>query len=229
MGKFGILGVFVVVVGAHLFVLQSAVHKKEQISKPKAKVHRITLSRVCVKTPIVVPPKPKVEPIILPPDPEPIEEVQPIVKPVVKQKPVKKKKHKKRVVKKRIKKPEPIVEPVKEVIVQPVIEQVVAPKKVVDTSSIKDAYTSEIRRQIKTHLYYPKIAKRMRMQGIVKVSFLVLADGSIRDIRVLSGAKSVLKKAAIKTIKLLRLKPLPDALGQTMVVTVPVGFNIKGL
>jgi len=182
-----------------------------------------------VKTPIVVPPKPKVEPIILPPDPEPIEEVQPIVKPVVKQKPVKKKKHKKRVVKKRIKKPEPIVEPVKEVIVQPVIEQVVAPKKVVDTSSIKDAYTSEIRRQIKTHLYYPKIAKRMRMQGIVKVSFLVLADGSIRDIRVLSGAKSVLKKAAIKTIKLLRLKPLPDALGQTMVVTVPVGFNIKGL
>ena len=240
MGKFGTLAVFAVVVGAHLLALQTYISKKEHVAKPKAKVHRITLSKVCVKKPVVVPPKPKVEPIILPPDPEPVVEevrhtVEPIIlppdpEPVVKPKRVKKKKYKKRIVKKRVKKPVPIVEPlVEEVIVQPIVEQVIAPKQVVDTTSIKDAYTSEIRRQIKAHLYYPKMAKRMRMQGVIKVSFLVLADGDITDIKVLNGTKSILRKAAIKTIKSLRLKALPSALGQTMVVSVPVGFNIKGL
>ncbi len=218
----------------------------EQISKPHAKVHHITLSRVCIKKPMVVPPKPKVEPIILPPDLESVvEEVKHVVEPIIlppdpiekpkrvkkkKQKKKHKKRHRKKVTKNLVPKPIMIEEPiVEEAIVEPIVEQVVTPREVVDTSSIKDAYTSEIRRQIKRHLYYPKMAKRMRMQGVIKVSFLVLSDGSIQDITVVSGGKALLKRAAIKTIKSLHLKSLPSVLGETMRVTVPVGFNIKGL
>jgi protein TonB len=238
VGKFGVLSVFVVVFVVHLLALQTYIYKKEHVAKPKAKVHHITLSAVVVKKPVTVP---KIEPIILPPDPEPIvEEVKPVVepivlpldpKPVVKPKRVKKKKkHKKRVLKKVVKKPLTIQQPIIEKVpLQPMVQQVVAPIQRVDTASIKDAYTSAIRRQIKLHLYYPKMAKRMRMQGVIKVSFLVLADGSITDIKVISGTKAILRKAAKKTIKSLRLKPLPSVLGDRMRVSVPVGFNIKGL
>jgi protein TonB len=236
VGKFLVLVIFTGVFAAHLLILQTYHDKKSYISKPKAKVHRITLSSVVLKKPVVIP---TVEPIILPPDlePEPIV-LPPDIKPQIEAKQIKKrkrdkhKKKKKKPIKKARKKPivkqKPIIK--KEVLEPiPIVEQVIAPPKMVDTSSLKDAYTSEIRRQIKLHLYYPKIAKRMRIQGVVRVSFLILADGNIKDISVLSGGKSILKKAAIKTIKSLHLKPLPALLGEHMRVSVPVGFNIKGL
>ena len=229
MGKFGFLVVFVVVAVAHFLALQSVITKQHVISKPKAKVHRITLSSVVVKKPVVIPPKPKVEPIILPPDPIP----EPIVKPKPKPKP--KPKRKKRV--KKPKKVEPVIIPqpvpepiVEEVIQEPIIEQVIAPVETIDTSSIKDAYTSEIRRQIRKHLFYPKMAKRLRMQGIVQVAFRVLQNGEITDIRVVNNPKKLLGKGAIKTVKALSLRPIPTELNESfMDINIPIEFKlIKG-
>lgn len=215
MGKFGYLAVFTVVAIAHFFALQSVITKKDAVSKPKAKVHRITLSSVVVKKPVVIPPKPK--------------KIEPIIKPKPKPNPKKRKKKAKKP-KKKIK---PVVVPkpiVKEVIKEPVIEQVIAPVQTVDTSSIKDAYTSEIRRQIRKHLFYPKMAKRLRMQGIVHVAFRVLKDGTITNIRVINAPKKLLAKGATKTLKMLSLKPIPSVLNESFLdINIPIEFKlIKG-
>ncbi len=223
MGKLGFFGVLVVVSVAHFFALQSYISQKHAISKPKAKVYRITLSSVVVKKP-----KPKVEPIILPPEPElePVVEVKPLI-----EKPKPKPKPKKRVKKKKVykSKPKPVQEKMIEEIVEPIVEQV-APIQQIDTSSIKDQYTSQIRRQIQKNLYYPKMAKRMRIQGTVRVAFRVLKNGKITDIRVISSSKKLLRKGAVKTVKAISLKAIPTELHEEFLdINVPIEFKlIKG-
>lgn len=219
MGK---LAVFIVVVIAHLWALQAHIAKQNAVSKPKAKVHRITLSSVVVKKPVPILPKPKVEPIILPPDPEPI--VKPKPKPKPKSKPKSKPKRKKKVKKPKIVEPVVIPEPI---VQEPITEQVIAPVVTVDTSSIKDQYTSEIRREIRKHLFYPKMAKRLRMQGIVQVAFRVLKNGEITDIRVLNNPKKLLGKGAIKTLKALSLRAIPAELNEShMDINIPIEFKL---
>jgi len=223
LGKLGILGVFVVVGVAHFFALQSYIATQNSVSKPKAKVHRITLSSVVVKKP-----KPKVEPIILPPDPEPVVEIKQIIeKPKPKPKPKKKPKKKKKKVYKPT--PKPIVEKIVEEVVEPIVEQI-SPVQQIDTSSIKDQYTSEIRRQIRKHLVYPKMAKRMRMQGTVRVAFRVLKNGKITDIRVVNSPKKLLSKGAIKTLRAVSLRAIPRELNEEFLdINIPIEFKlIKG-
>ncbi len=223
MGRLGAFGIFVMVIAVHWYGLQSSLSQQHAISKPKAKVHRITLSSVVVKKP-----KPKVEPIILPPDPEPVVEVKPIIeKPKPKPKPKKKKRVKKKKVYKP--KPKPVQEKIVEDVVEPIVEQV-APIQQIDTSSIKDQYTSEIRRQIQKHLYYPKMAKRMRIQGTVRVAFRVLKDGSVTNIRVLNSTKKRLSKGAIKTLKAISLPAIPTELNEEFLdINIPIEFKlIKG-
>jgi protein TonB len=191
-----------------------------------------------VKKPIA-PPVHKVAPIILPPDPEPLPIIEP-KKEIIKPKPTPKKRKKrvkkakkkphKRVIKKRAMIPPVLKEKVVEVKPQPVIEEVIAPVVSVDTTSIKDQYTSEIRRQIQKHLYYPKMAKRLRMQGVVRVAFRVLSDGSVTQIRVISSSRKLLSKGAIKTLKSLSLRPIPAALHEKhMDINIPIEFKlVKG-
>jgi len=237
LGKLGFLGVLVVVGVAHWFALRSVIMTEAVVAKPKAKVHRITLSSVVIKKPApapITPPKPvikpTVEPIILPADPEPV--IEPIVeKPKPKHKPKRKKRKAKRKTKKVHKpKPKPVIKEIIPEVVEPIMTEQVAPVQEIDTSSIKDQYTSEIRRQIQRHLYYPRIAKRMRMQGVVRVAFRVLKNGKITNIRVINSPKKVLSIGAIKTLKSLALKAIPDALGEVFLdITVPIEFKlIKG-
>ena len=223
MGKLGFFGVLVVVGVAHWFALRSVIMTEAVVAKPKAKVHRITLSSVVIKKPVV---KPTIEPIILPADPEPV--IEPIAE---KPKPKPKKRKAKRKTKKVHKpKPKPVIKEIIPEVVEPIMTEQVAPVQEIDTSSIKDQYTSEIRRQIQRHLYYPRIAKRMRMQGVVRVAFRVLKNGKITNIRVINSPKKVLSKGAIKTLKSLALKAIPDALGEAFLdITVPIEFKlIKG-
>ncbi len=202
----------------HFLALQSAIAKQNSISKPKAKVHRITLSSVVIKKPTPIPTPPKPEPIILPPDPEPI---------VKKPKPKPKPKPKRRV-KKPIVTPPPVVEEiVKEVVQEPIIEQVITKVAKIDTSSIKDRYTSEIRVQIRKKLIYPKLAKRLRLQDIVKVSFRVQKDGTINNIKILNNPKKILQNGAIKTLKSLTLKAIPSELDEEfMDIVIPIEFKL---
>ena len=220
MGKSAFITIFVITVLAHVLALRSYITKTDYISRPNVQVRHITMTRVCVKKP--KPPKLDI-PKIIPPQ---------IQKPVIKTKPKPKKKPRKRV--KRKKHPKKIKIPPKPVVHEvitptPVLPKVEtkAPVQMVDTTSIKDRYTSEIRREIKHNLFYPKIAKRMRMQDIVQVAFRVQKDGSITDIRILNHPRRQLANGAIKTLHRLDLKPIPKALNQPHLdITIPIEFKL---
>ena len=202
MNKFGFFGIFIAVCVAHLFALQSQFAKKSVIAKPKAKVHHITLSKVNIKKPKpIVKPKPKPKP-----KPKKIVKKQKVIKPIV------------------LPKPEPVVQAV-----EPILKQVITPVAVIDTTSIKDKYTSEIRRQIQQNLIYPKIAKRLRMQGVVKMTFRVVKNGTITKIKTTNAPKKLLEKGAVKTLKSLSLKPIPTELKEDFLdITIPIEFKLKG-
>ena len=227
MGKSGFFGLLVLVGFVHWLILRSVLIPEAVVIKSKAKVQHITLSSVLIKKPVpTTPPKPIVEPIILPSDPEPT---------VKKPKPKHKPKQKKREVKQKTKrvhkiKPKPVIKEVIPEVAEPVITEQIAPVQKIDTSSIRDQYTSEIRRQIQRHLYYPRIAKKMQIQGVVLIAFRVLKNGNISNIRVINSPKKLLSTGAIKTLKSLVLKAIPDALGEVFLdITVPIEFRlIKG-
>ncbi len=228
MRKLGALLLFIGVAIAHILALGSITHTppKKTVSK-KADITKITLSSVTIKKPVVIPPKPPKK--VIKPKPKP--------KPIIKKSKKKKilKKRKKRVKKKVVKRvkpkieeeiqPEPIVEE------EPQIEPTPPPQRAVakvDTASIKAIYTNKIRQSIQHNLIYPKIAKRLRHQGIVKVSFRVKKSGKIRDIKVINSPKSSLSRGAIKTIKAIKAEPIPKELNiENLDITIPIEFKIK--
>lgn len=124
---------------------------------------------------------------------------------------VKKPKPKKRVEKEVV--PEPPEEPAEtESPAEPVqmaaaAEEAAAPA--VDPGLLEDIrqrYLAELMAHIEEHKWYPKSARRRGIQGEVKVSFLLLPDGSIRDVEVRHGPK-VLTVAAAKAVA--RAEPMP--------------------
>ena len=54
---------------------------------------------------------------------------------------------------------------------------------------------------LKTHINYPRMAKRHRIQGIVMVRFVVEKDGSISAVKVIQSADSLLDASAINVVK----------------------------
>ncbi len=214
--------IFCLVCIVHIVILRSYINTDKVVAKEKAKIHHITLSRVVVKKtpPPVIPPEPIIESVALP-------NPKPFVKP---KKNILKPKKKKRV-KKRIKKTKVIKEVKKQKVVSkpsPVKQkQFIAPISKVDTSTIKDRYIKEIRRQIRQKLIYPKIAKRMHIEGEVNIAFVVGKDGDISGIRVVNSSRKILSNGALKTIKSLSLKPIPKALGVSLLkLEVPIEFKL---
>jgi len=218
--KFGYLVVFCIVCLIHILVLRTRIENVAPVVKEKTKVDHITLSRVIVKKPppVISPPK-IIEPVVLP-NPKPYVEPK---------KKIRKPKRKKRV--KKHKRIEKVKEVKREKVVSkpPAIipKRSIAPISKIDTSTIKDRYISEIRRQIREKLYYPKIAKRMHIEGEVDVVFVVYASGRIGDIKVINSSRKVLSNGALKTIKSLSLKPVPKALGVDFLkLEVPIEFKL---
>ena len=63
-------------------------------------------------------------------------------------------------------------------------------------------YEQRIRQRILQKKVYPRLAKRMRKQGVVKVAFTLSKNGALSRLRILqsSGVKS-LDKAALQAVK----------------------------
>ncbi len=71
-----------------------------------------------------------------------------------------------------------------------------------------------LRKYICAHLRYPKEAKKRRIEGVVKVRFLVKKDGSIGDIHILQSPSKLLSKAITTVIRYMpRWEPGKDYLG----------------
>lgn len=146
------------------------------------------------------PPPPKPEPPKLKPKPKP-EPPKPKPKPEPKPRPVV---------------DEPTPEPPTEV-VQPAgapvaaepqaasVEQQPAPPARMDAQE-RDRYLAQLMGHIERHKFYPPSARRRGMQGSVKVSFLLLETGEIKDL-IVKGSHTILENAAAEAMR--KATPLP--------------------
>lgn len=221
MTKAGYAAVLVTVIGIHWYLLHYRVPVKKIVAKPDAKIYHITLTRVSVKKPPPpqIPPAPEIEPVT-PPAPT----LQP-PKPRPKKKRVKKVRKKRKIVKKVL--PKPPQKKVTGPAPTPKVERQHAKVAVENTATVRDRYIALIRKKIAEHLYYPRIARRMRMQGEVEVAFTVDAGGHVSAIHVIRAPKSILANAAVKTLQSLDLPPIPAALHQQRLqLSIPIEFKL---
>ena len=164
------------------------------------------------------------------PEPKPKPKLKPLKKPVIK-------KTKKKVLKKkhlsRQKRKEKTKKSLKSVVKKETDQNIttVLPLKVKYTPPPpppKESYIStnfaKIQRAVVQNRYYPKIAKRLHIQGEVKASFYLLPSGKIEDLKA-TGAKKILCKAAKKTI--LRASqdfPHPK---ERVKINIPIIYSLK--
>jgi protein TonB len=108
-----------------------------------------------------------------------------------------------------------------------------APKPALNSAKIahiESVYKARLRQLIVANKRYPKRAKRRRQQGTVRVSFVVYANGIIKNIRAVnSSGHIILDKAAISSIEKISGKlPFPPDLKRTQwVITVPVAYQLR--
>lgn len=97
-------------------------------------------------------------------------------------------------------------------------------------SRVESAYKARLRKLIASSKRYPKRAKRRRQQGTVRVSFVIYANGLIKNIRAVSSSgHSTLDKAAIKAIQKISGKlPFPGGIKRKQwVLTIPVSYKLR--
>ncbi|SFV71630.1 Ferric siderophore transport system, periplasmic binding protein TonB [hydrothermal vent metagenome] len=205
-----------------------------------------------IKKPIEPEPEiiiPKPLPIVEKPTPKPIVKK----KKIIKKKVIKKKKIKKKILKKVIKKPKPIVK--KKVIKKKVVKKKIVKKKITkkiirnkpnpkgkttqkskskqnNTRNVQasakevNKFWGRVRAKINKYKYYPRIAKRRGMNGIVKVKFRILANGKVSNISV-SGSKIFYNSAkeAVMSAFPMSVKDIPIDLPKN--VTIPLHYKIR--
>lgn len=193
------------------------------IQKPEEKTVTLSLSKF---TPPAPPPAAEPEPEMeeLEPDtPEPVVMEKPVVKPkpIVKKiiKKIIPKKIKKKLVKKKIKKRKKRVK--KRKVKQRNNITKVSDSSVVRASSAqKNHFFAKIRAKINRAKKYPRMAKRRRVQGTVKVSFTITGSGNVRNISV-SGPK-VFHKSAKDAVR----KAFPISTRDAP-ISLPTSLNIS--
>ncbi len=212
-----------------LFVLAIyALEESEQFSKDKSQTQKN--SRVCIAM---------VEQKITPQPKKPPEEKKP--EPV--------KKPKKKVVKKKPipKKEVPVEKPIPQEVVEEVVEveqEVVQEEQVVkqevaeqtqmqkqetqeDSHAKQDVFLAYLTERINENKTYPNMARRRVIEGDVKMVFNLYADGSVDNIKMLSG-KKIFKKSAVEAIA----KSFPVDVDSTLFhfpkeLTITMGYTLK--
>ncbi len=88
-----------------------------------------------------------------------------------------------------------------------------------------DANFYYVKQLITSNLVYPAVARRMKWQGTVEVSFRVLLTGNVENIRVLtSSGYSLLDKNVIATIESVQPFPPPPVAAE---FTMPIKYTLK--
>ncbi len=96
-------------------------------------------------------------------------------------------------------------------------------------SDLRSLYKAELRGIIDQNKYYPPISKRLGHEGSVVVSFTLLEDGSIIDLRIESPSRyQALNSSALDAVKKVkRFKPIPKELGDSKIeLSIPVSFKL---
>ncbi len=81
-----------------------------------------------------------------------------------------------------------------------------------NTHDMLSRYRNSIKELINSHKIYPRIARRKGIEGVVMVSFVILRNGLLKDIRLITSSDyEILDKAALETINNANpFLPFPD-------------------
>lgn len=107
------------------------------------------------------------------------------------------------------------------------IEQTISKAQI---NSIEDAYLSKVKAKIEKNKFYPKIAKKLNQTGKVLVSFDILKDGKVINIRIIQNSK--FEKLDEATIELLTnigyFETIPGELNKTIWnIQIPINYQIN--
>ena len=93
-----------------------------------------------------------------------------------------------------------------------------------EPAPLPEADLAAVRERIVRSLSYPPRARKMGWEGRVVVGFVLLADGRVRDLRVLSSSgHEALDEAALAAVR--RAAPYPPP-GRDRLVRTPVSFRL---
>lgn len=96
--------------------------------------------------------------------------------------------------------------------------------------NIEDAYLSKVKAKIEKNKVYPKIAKKLNQTGKVLVSFDILKDGKVTNIKIIN--KSKFEKLDEASIELLTnigfFEAIPNELNKTVWnIQIPINYQIN--
>lgn len=95
-----------------------------------------------------------------------------------------------------------------------------------ESLSISSSTLGEIRSLIQNSLVYPAIARRMKIEGVVVVSFVLTQDGHVQSANILTPSGSrTLDKKALKTV--LALSGEYPHLNKKVDLQIPISFSLK--
>ena len=94
------------------------------------------------------------------------------------------------------------------------------------SNEIGGAALGQIRAMIENTITYPTIARKLRLEGVAMIFFVLKPDGTVQTARVQSTSGSeILDKKAVQTI--LSLSGQYPALGRTFELSIPIAFSLK--
>jgi protein TonB len=176
----------------------------------------------------VMEPLPKPDPVVQKPKPIPVKKP----KPVKKKQPVLKAKRKTKPVTEKIDKPSVPVEPV-QVASAPAAASpaaMVPAAPAIDEGLIereRQRYLASLMAHIEQYKWYPKSARRRRIEGMVHVDFTLFADGSTSDISVKNASPVLLAAAREAVAKAVPMPPPPAVIDCPMKCEFKMSFNLK--
>ena len=97
-------------------------------------------------------------------------------------------------------------------------------------NSIEDTYLSKVKAKIEKNKVYPKIAKKLNQSGKVLVSFDILKDGKVINIRIIQNSKfEKLDEASIELLtKIGFFEAIPNELNKTVWnIQIPINYQIN--
>ncbi|MBQ4286060.1 MAG: energy transducer TonB [Bacteroidales bacterium] len=121
-----------------------------------------------------------------------------------------------------------VPEVVKFISPQPAVEEQTA-QKLLEKPTFKGGDANEFAEWVNSQLRYPKVAKENGVQGRVTLQFIIKADGSVADVKVLRSVDSELDKEAVRVVsKSPKWKPGYNQDGPVDVTyTFPVIFQLR--
>ncbi|UFH58017.1 energy transducer TonB [Sulfurovum mangrovi] len=100
-----------------------------------------------------------------------------------------------------------------------------APKEA-QSSSIDPSILGKIRAMIQRSLIYPSMAKRLRVEGVVYITFVLTQEGYVKEAHIVQKSGSaLLDKRALETVK--DLSGEYPRLSREMQLKIPIVFSLK--